>query len=93
MELIIKTIILIFSYIFTTIGLCSDIKWIPIKPINTNEYYKQDTNISKTESKFTNSSINGIKVIEYILDYKKDKEDINIKNNKNWYILDIAEEN
>lgn len=93
MESIIKTITLIFFSIFATISLCSDVKWIPIKPINTNEPRKQDANISKTETGLTNRSINGIKVIEYLLDYKKSKEGLDEKNNKNWYILDTAEEN
>ncbi|MDD5158350.1 hypothetical protein [Sulfurimonas sp.] len=89
----IKTTFLIFFTIFATISLCSDVKWIPIKPISTNESQKQDTNKSKTGTVLTNGSISGIKVIEYLLDYKKGKESLDERNNKNWYILDTKEEN
>lgn len=61
--------------------------------MNTNEHRKQDTNKSKDETGLANGSINGIKVIEYLLDYKKSKEGLDERSNKNWYILDTAEEN
>jgi hypothetical protein len=80
--------VLLVSFIATVSY--ADVKWIPIKPINTNESFKQDLNKSKAQ--LNNKALENAQVILNLLEHAN-KVNVKTENKKNWYNLDDMENN
>ncbi|MFZ3052046.1 MAG: hypothetical protein WA099_01455 [Sulfuricurvum sp.] len=68
----------------------ADVKWIPIKPINTNESFKQAMNKSKSQP--NNKTLENAQVILNLLEHAN-KVNVKTESKKNWYSLDDMENN
>lgn len=87
-----KGIVYFFVFIFITTTLYAEnkeIKWIPLKPIHSEEKMKVDSNRSTLNS--STQMIQNLKIIKNLLDHVN-KDGVNTENEKNWYTLEPAGE-
>ena len=83
--------VIILFFLFITVGLYADKKWISIEPVSTTQNTKQESSkleINPSQMQPINKLIRNAKIIKRLVDNKRDKEKFNEDSKKNWYSLE-----
>ena len=78
--------VIILFFLFITVDLYADKKWISIEPISTTQNTKEDVNkldIKSSQMQPINKLIRNAKIIKRLVDNKRDKEKLNEDSKKN----------
>ncbi|MCK4973808.1 MAG: hypothetical protein KAR81_01025 [Sulfurimonas sp.] len=83
--------VIILFFLFITVNLYADKKWISIEPVSTTQNTKENVNkldIKPSQMQPINKLIRNAKIIKRLVDNKRDKEKSNEDSKKNWYSLE-----
>ncbi|MCK4874985.1 MAG: hypothetical protein KAS26_03965 [Sulfurimonas sp.] len=83
--------VVILFFLFITVNLYADKKWISIEPVSTTQNTKENVNkldIKPSQMQPINKLIRNAKIIKRLVDNKRDKEKSNEDSKKNWYSLE-----
>ena len=84
--------VIILFFLFITVNLYADKKWISIEPVSTTQNTKENVNkldIKPSQMQPINKLIKNATIIKRLVDNKRDKEKLNEDSKKNWYSLDF----
>ena len=83
--------VIILFFLFITVNLYADKKWISIEPVSTTQNTKQESSkldIKQSQMQPINKLIRNATIIRRLVDNKRDKEKLNEDSKKNWYSLE-----